>query len=250
MGCWYEILITPQNSYFTIEIYLENSQTPLLKLNSDSACTTIEYNLRDSRSLAGGCLNGKVCVWDARSGGNAQLLTEIECSHHECVKSLLWIHSKSNTEFYSGSADGQIYWWDTRRFDQPISSLICDPERTDNQNLYRSYGCSVLEYEYTMPTKYLMGTEKGWVFSGNRKGTTPIEKITQKIQCHEGPIRSLERNPTYCKNFMTVGDFRIKIWSEDCKDNPIIWTRNNDYKLTCGTWSRTRFFLNNRFLHI
>lgn len=210
------------------------------KLHCDTACTKIEFNIRDGRSLAGGFVSGKVCVWDSRVGGAPQLITEKEYSHRERINSLLWIHSKSNAEFYSGSADGQIFWWDVRKFKQPFESLLCDPKRTDSQELDRSYGCSILEFEYTIPTKFMIGTEEGWLFMGNKKGATPTEKLPLKVKCHEGPIRSLERNPVFAKNFLTVGDFRIKVWSEECRDNPIIWTKNHQFDVACATWSRTR----------
>ena len=212
----------------------------MLKLLSDSPCTVTEYNVRDTRTLAGGFLNGKVCVWDTRAGGKPQLITEKEISHQESINSLLWIHSKSNSEFFSGSADGQLFWWDARTLQKPIDSLLLDPVRTDNQEQFRCYGCSVLEFEYTIPTKYTIGTEEGYVFFGNRKGATPTEKLAFKIKCLDGPIRSLERNPIFVKNFLAVGEYCIKIWSDDNRDNPIIWTLDNYWDITCATWSHTR----------
>lgn len=204
------------------------------------AATTIEYNVRDGRNLAGGLLNGIVCLWDSRTGGAAHSKIEKEFAHRGRVTSLAWIHSKSNSEFYSGSTDGQLYWWDTRKFTEPIDSLLLDPVRTENQEWSRSYGVSVLEFEYTIPTKYMVGSEEGWLFLGNRKGTTPNEKIPGRINCHDGPIRSLERNPIFVKNYMSVGDYRVKIWSDECNDNPVIWTKNHDCNLLCGTWSKSR----------
>lgn len=45
----------------------------------------------------------------------------------------------------------------------------------------RSYGVSVLEYETTMPTKFMCGTDMGMVFVCNRKGKTPLEKINTRV---------------------------------------------------------------------
>ena len=56
-----------------------------------------------------------------------------------------------------------------------------DPLKTDEQILSRSFGISVLEYETTMPTKFMCGTDMGMVFSCNRKGKTPMEKITIRV---------------------------------------------------------------------
>lgn len=222
---------------------LENPQVPHQTLECSSPATKIEYNFRDGRVLAGGLLNGKVCIWDTRTGGKPTKIIEIESAHRTPVTALLWLHSKSNCEFYSGSSDGQIFFWDTRKFKNPIDSLCCDPVRTEDQELQRSFGVSALEFEPTIPTKYLIGTQEGWVFFGNRKASTVAEKLPLRIQANNGPICSLERNPMFVKNFMTVGEFGVKIFNDECRDNPIMWTRNQDYPLTCGCWSRTRYSL-------
>lgn len=210
-------------------------------MHCDTACTRVEFNIKDTHKLAGGLIDGKVCVWDTRVGKNPSLISKQEVCHQERVTSLLWIHSKSNTEFYSGSLDGQLLWWDTRYFNAPVDSLLCDIEKTDEQDLKRSFGCTVAEYEFTIPTRFLVGTEEGYVLYGNKKGKTPTEKLTIKVKCHDGPVYSLERNPFFVKNFMTVGDFCIKIWSEDSRDSAIIWSVQYPFEMTCGTWSRTRY---------
>lgn len=60
------------------------------------------------------------------------------------------------------------------------------------------------------------------------------------MQCHTGPIYSLARNPSFVKNFLTVGDWVARIWSEDCRESSIIWTRNHQHMLTDGCWSPTK----------
>lgn len=57
-----------------------------------------------------------------------------------------------------------------------------DPIKTDEQVMSRSYGVSVLEYETTMPTKFMVGTDMGMVFVCNRKGKTPTEKINFRVK--------------------------------------------------------------------
>lgn len=64
----------------------------------------------------------------------------------------------------------------------------------------------------------------GIVISGNRKGKTSNEKIATRFKAQYGPVISLERNPTFVKNFLTVGDWTTRIWSEDCKESCIAWT--------------------------
>lgn len=67
-----------------------------------------------------------------------------------------------------------------------------------------------------------------------------------QTQCHNGPVLSLERNPAFVKIYLTVGDWQAKVWSEECKESAIIWTRAYLDKPMAGTWSKTRcslFFL-------
>jgi dynein intermediate chain 2, axonemal len=60
------------------------------------------------------------------------------------------------------------------------------------------------------------------------------------MQCHASPIYTLARNPSFCKNFITVGDWNARIWSEDCKESSIIWTKYCSVDLTDGCWSPTK----------
>lgn len=56
-----------------------------------------------------------------------------------------------------------------------------DPEKSDEQVLERSFGISVLEYETTIPTRFMVGSEQGMLFFCNRKGKSPIEKIPLRV---------------------------------------------------------------------
>lgn len=172
--------------------------------------------------------------------GDPQLSTEPEESHRERVTSLRWIHSKTNTEFFTGSSDGQLFWWDTRKLTTPIERLYCDSMKTDDQDLSRSYGCSVLEFEYTIPTRFMVGTEDGWILFGNRKGLTASERLPIKMKCTNGVVQSLERNPAFLKNILVVSEFNVNIWAEDCRNSAIIWTASEVNEMTCGAWSRQR----------
>jgi len=53
-------------------------------------------------------------------------------------------------------------------------------------------GGLVLEYEPTMPTKFMVGTEQGVVLSCNRKAKTPADKIVASFSQHFGPIYALQ----------------------------------------------------------
>lgn len=75
------------------------------------------------------------------------------------------------------------------------------------------------------PTKFMVGTEQGIVVSCNRKAKTSAEKIVCTFSGHHGPIYALQRNPFYPKNFLTVGDWTARIWSEESRESSIMWTK-------------------------
>ncbi|KAG5671329.1 hypothetical protein PVAND_001532 [Polypedilum vanderplanki] len=218
----------------------ENPNQPLYKISPSGPSICIEYHNKDPYLLVSGQQNGQCCAFDTRSGPNPVFCTPREVSHRESVNSVLWINSKTHTECFSGGADGQVVWWDIRRFNERLDVLYMDPMKTDDQSLDRAYGVSVLEYETTIPTRFMVGTEQGMLFFCNRKGKTPMEKIPLRMQCHASPIYTLARNPSFFKNFITVGDWNARIWSEDCKESSIIWTKYCNVELTGGCWSPTK----------
>lgn len=61
------------------------------------------------------------------------------------------------------------------------------------------------------------------------------------MMCHLGPVYTITRNPSFLKNFLTVGDWTARIWSEDCRESAIIWTRHQPAMLTDGVWSPTKY---------
>ena len=85
----------------------------------------------------------------------------------------------------------------------------------------------------------MVGSETGSVFMCNKKAKNPGEKITHIYPGHHGPVYALQRNPFFLKNFLTVGDWTAKIWSEDVR-SPIMSTRYSNSYLTDGAWSPTR----------
>lgn len=60
------------------------------------------------------------------------------------------------------------------------------------------------------------------------------------MMCHLGPVYAITRNPAFLKNFLTVGDWTARIWSEDCRESAIIWTKHQVAMLTDGIWSPTK----------
>ncbi|CAG9806675.1 unnamed protein product [Chironomus riparius] len=218
----------------------ENPNRPLYTISPTSPSTCIEYHQKDTNILVSGQQNGQCCTFDTRAGPYCVASTPREICHRESVNSVLWINSKTGNECFSGGSDGQVIWWDTRKFSERLDLLYMDPVKSDEQFLERSYGISVLEYETTIPTRFMVGSEQGMLFFCNRKGKTPMEKITLRMQCHASPIYTLARNPSFFKNFLTVGDWNARIWSEDCKESSIIWTKYCNVELTDGCWSPTK----------
>jgi dynein intermediate chain 2, axonemal len=162
----------------------ENPNQPLHKLTSLSPSICIEYQQKekDINVLVSGQLNGQCCAWDVRAGCEPVSCTPREICHRESANRVLWINSKTGTEFFSGGADGQVIWWDMRKLNERLDFLYMDPEKSDEQVLERSYGVSVLEYETTIPTRFMVGSEQGMLFFCNRKGKTPLEKITLRVR--------------------------------------------------------------------
>ena len=56
--------------------------------------------------------------------------------------------------------------------------------------------------------------------------------------------RALERNPLFPKNFLTAGDWSLKIWSEDTCVSPLQWVWSGQHRVTSATWSPVRDVVN------
>ncbi|XP_041782776.1 dynein intermediate chain 3, ciliary-like [Anopheles merus] len=221
---------------------IEHPNSPLQKLFPPYQTRCLEYNFKDSTQMAGGLFSGQVALWDIRASGTPVETTQREASHNDVVTRVLWTSSKTTNEFLSGSTDGRILWWDTRNLSEPYDYLNLAPKdvQAREEDPRHCFGVSSVEFEPTMPNKYTVGTENGMIYSCSRKYKTPADKIQSTINAHTGPIYSVERNPLFIKNYISVGDWQTKIWTEDCKDNPIVWTKEYAVQLTCGIWSPTR----------
>ncbi|XP_037906084.1 dynein intermediate chain 2, axonemal-like [Hermetia illucens] len=225
---------------------LEDANKPEMSLTAPAAIISAEWNPRDEHMIAAGLRIGTVAIWDPRSGSKETMSSVRETSHRERVTSLRWLHSKTNTEFFSASSDATVLFWDARILKGPMGTVVIDPERTENPERLRAHAISVLEFEFTISTRYMVGSELGYIFIGNRKAMTPSEALLARWPVMTGPIYDLIRNPIYVKYFLVVGDYAAKICVEDCKEGELICTKNHPSELRCGTWSSTRcslFFL-------
>ena len=77
---------------------------------------------------------------------------------------------------------------------------------------------------FSRPSSWL-GLSRGRLYPATDKAKTPAEKIVCLYPGHYGPVYSLQRNPFFPKNFLTVGDWTARIWSEDIRDACIMWTK-------------------------
>uniref|UniRef100_A0A3P9KI24 Dynein, axonemal, intermediate chain 2b n=1 Tax=Oryzias latipes TaxID=8090 RepID=A0A3P9KI24_ORYLA len=185
-------------------------------------------------SLVGLCL----AYWDTRRGCQTVAYSSVEHSHKDPVYKVIWLQSKTGTDAFSASTDGQVLWWDVRKLSEPTERLILDLSKEGN--LGRALGGISLEFEITMPTKFMVGTEEGLIISCNRKAKTPAEKIVCTYDGHRGSVYAVQRNPFLPKNFLTVGDWCARIWSEDIKESSIINTKNGVSELMDACWSPVR----------
>ncbi|XP_064614684.1 dynein intermediate chain 3, ciliary-like [Liolophura sinensis] len=217
---------------------IENPNKPEMVMKPVSPLVCLEYNPKDAHVLLGGCYNGQIAYWDTRKGSQPVEVSPIEHSHRDPAYKVIWIQSKTGTECFSASTDGQVLWWDIRKMGEPTEKLILDP--TKKQDITKAEGAMCLEYEPTIPTKFMVGLEQGGIMSCNRKAKTPAEKIVAIYKNHHGPVYSLQRNPFFPKNFLSVGDWTARIWSEDIRESSIMWTKYHTSYLTDGCWSPIR----------
>jgi dynein intermediate chain 2 len=113
----------------------------------------------------------------------------------------------------------------------------------DGENKNKLLGGTSLEYDPNAgPTKYLIGTEQGYILQANKRPGKQVEIISRygiDNGKHHGPVYSLWRNPGHSKYFLSVGDWSAKIWSDELVQ-PIMQTRYHSAYLTDGYWSPQR----------
>ncbi|CRK99103.1 CLUMA_CG012037, isoform A [Clunio marinus] len=238
---YYDYLIDEKN---VINIWdIECPGEPIIKLNSLAQTHCLEYNPKHPKCLISGLVTGQIAEWDVRVNNHSPiLLSKRENSHSDCVNAITFYCSKTNMEFFSGSAAGEIFWWDLRNISKPMESLIFNPNAIKNgiRNDEKAFGINVLDYESTFPNKYLVGTDAGTVYICNQKFKNPTDRIHAELQCCQGPISAVQRNSFFPKHFLSVGDWQAKIWYEEFKDSPIFWTKKYESELMHGCWNPIR----------
>ncbi|KAJ8729776.1 hypothetical protein PYW08_001357 [Mythimna loreyi] len=236
-----------RNTEKSVNAYIwdvENSISPVTTIVPPCGMLDLQFNPKDQSILASALINGQVAAFDERSPLAPAVLSPAHEAHRDAVRNVLFINSKTGQEFFSAGTDGGLKWWDLRKMDAPTDELCLDMVKPhEPQSMSRAKGVSVLEFEPTIPTRFMVGTEDGLVMTGNRKAKTIADKISGKFNAHLGPVWALHRNPGFLKNFLTVGDWTARVWSEDCRESAVLWTPPGRYSLTDGTWSPTRLSL-------
>jgi len=139
---------------------VEVAATPLSPLFAWTHIMNVHFNPKDPVIIAGALFTGHVATWDVRVGPNPTAVSAFEVSHKDVATAAQWVNSKTGTEFFSCGLDGQVIWWDTRKLTEILDVAWCDPEKGFCRP-EAAIGATVLEYESSLPTKFLCGTERG-----------------------------------------------------------------------------------------
>ncbi|CAO1431949.1 unnamed protein product [Diamesa serratosioi] len=235
--------IGESNSSFLWDI--EYPKTPLLCMNAHAQSPCLEFNPKNPNCIVTGLITGQTTAFDIRScNGYPVMLSKRENSHHDRVNAVTFYCSRTNMEFFSGSAAGEIFWWDLRNLQHPTEKLFLYQNPLMNgvgfKGLKKAFGVNVLEYESTIPYKYMVGVDNGNVLICNKKFKTPADRIYAKVMCHHGTVNAVQRNPSFLKYYLSVGDWQAKIWCEELKDSPIIWTKEYTSEILHGCWNTVR----------
>jgi len=99
---------------------VNNPNEPDVTLTPSSHLVSLKFNPKEIFTVAGGCYNGVVCIFDTRKGGEEVLISDLKTSHKDPIYDLHWIQSKSATFFITTSTDGAVMTWDTRNLSNPV----------------------------------------------------------------------------------------------------------------------------------
>ena len=84
-------------------------------------------------------------------------------------------------------------------------SFIVDldnPDPSSAGSLAAAQPVSCLEYDATIPARFMLGTARGRIISCSRKARVPGDTITARFRGHHGAVRGLQRNPAFSKYFL------------------------------------------------
>lgn len=120
-----------------------------MTLKPASPLVCLEYNPKDSHTLVGGSYNGQIggfmsrptdfsvacdmvsnvgvfvlAYWDTRRGSQPVELSSVEQSHRDPVYKIIWLQSKTGTDAFSASTDGQVKGWKLISTDEKGTNLL------------------------------------------------------------------------------------------------------------------------------
>ena len=84
-------------------------------------------------------------------------------------------------------------------------SFIVDLDNQDPTSagsLAAAHPVSCLEYDATIPARFMLGTARGRILSCSRKARVPGDTITARFRGQHGAVRGLQRNPAFSKYFL------------------------------------------------
>ncbi|XP_059047155.1 dynein axonemal intermediate chain 2-like [Achroia grisella] len=236
-------LVKPMNK--TLECYVWNIENPVKPMSKfvppvpcwQAICSPIHPSI-----IVGGLEDGTVCIFDIRAKSTPINLSPLHLAHRDPVSAILYVQSRLNTEFFSGSTDGKCMWWDIRNLSTPLDSLIMSIRIPLDQqmSLANAEGVNCLQFDKSFPTKFLCGTDTGMVINVNRRGKTHQEIMSSTFYAHNGPVKALHRSLCSSKIFITCGDWTVHIWSEDIHISPIIAGTGHRYQILDVVWAPQR----------
>ena len=99
-----------------------------------------------------------------------------------------------------------------------------DFENPNEPNVDRAIGVSCLNFGPMVGTMFMFGLENGVVVTGSRKARTNVEKLSVRFNAHFGEVKSVDRNVFNPLMFVTIGDWRARVWVEDTREDCLVST--------------------------
>ncbi|KAJ8728159.1 hypothetical protein PYW08_016544 [Mythimna loreyi] len=216
---------------------------PVYKIRPEYPCWQLACSPSTPELLICGLEKGIANVFDVREGTKAVSSSSIYNSHREGITSILYTNSRTYSEFFTGSSDGQCLWWDLRNLSHPLDQLPMSIrlKPSEHPNMSNAEGVSTLEFDNGMPTKFLCGTETGLVINANRMGRSHSDILVSYWNAHTGSVQAVQRSPCTFRMFLTCGDYTVKVWSEEVRTAPIIVTRPYKNQVSDAAWAPLRF---------